>query len=146
MVSGAGIAVRSPAIATTAAAAAPATATAGAGFGFVNANAAAHPFDVLEVVDGGGLLGVAAHLHEGETALATGVAIQGQAALAHASVGSEQLLQILHFGIEGEVADINGHELLVNGETDSSKALKKVAGLEEKSVGKRRAGEEPAEE
>jgi hypothetical protein len=35
---------------------------------------------------------------------------------------------------------------MVNGETDSSKALKKVAGLEEKSVGKRRAGEKPAEE
>jgi hypothetical protein len=34
----------------------------------------------------------------------------------------------------------------MNCETDSSKALKKVAGLVEKSLGERRFGEKPAEE
>jgi hypothetical protein len=102
------------ATATTAAkvTAAAATATAAtAGFGFVNADGPTHPLHVLEIFDGFGFLSGIGHLNKSETALAAGVAVEGEAALAHLAVLTEQVLDIFRFCIEGKIADVNGHEL-----------------------------------
>jgi len=91
------------------AAAAAATTTALTGGGLVDADHATHPLHVLEVVDGFLLIGVVGHLHEGEAALATGLPVEGQAALGDFAVLAEEIEQILLFGLEREVAYVNGH-------------------------------------
>jgi hypothetical protein len=95
--------------ATTAAAAAAATAA--AGLSFVDADGATHPLNILEIFNCLGLFGLVGHFDKGETALAAGVAVEGEAALAHLSVLAEQMLDIFRFRIEGKIADVNGHEL-----------------------------------
>jgi len=98
--------------ATTTAAAATATATAtAAGLSFVDADGATHPLNILEIFNCLGLFGLVGHFDKGETALAAGVAVEGEAALAHLSVLAEQMLDIFRFRIEGKIADVNGHEL-----------------------------------
>jgi hypothetical protein len=95
--------------ATTATAAAAATAA--AGLSFVDADGATHPLNILEIFNCLGLFGLVGHFDKGETALAAGVAVEGEAALAHLSVLAEQMLDIFRFRIEGKIADVNGHEL-----------------------------------
>jgi len=97
-------------VAATAAATA-ATATAAAGLSFVDADGATHPLNVLEIFNCLGLFGLVGHFDKGETALAASVAVEGEAALAHLSVLTEQMLDIFRFRIEGKIADVNGHEL-----------------------------------
>jgi hypothetical protein len=99
------------AAATAAAKVTAAAATATAGFGFINADGATHPLHVLEIFDGFGFLSGIGHLNKSETALAAGVAVEGEAALAHLAVLTEQVLDIFRFCIEGKIADVNGHEL-----------------------------------
>jgi len=100
---------------TAAAVAAPAaaatTATAFTGCGFVDADHAAHPFDILEVVDGFLLGGIVGELHEGKATLTAGFPVKGEAALADFAVLAEMIKQVLAFGLEREVADVNGHSL-----------------------------------
>ena len=92
--------------------AAPTTATAtGAGFSHVDPDHSAHPLHVLEIVDGLLLVSSVSHLNESEPTLTAGIAIERQAALANRAVLGEQALKVLHFGIEGEVAHVNGHEM-----------------------------------
>ena len=67
--------------------------------------------DVLEIVDGLLLGFVVDELNEGETALAARFAVEGKAALADFAVLAEEIKQILAFGLEREVADVNGHSL-----------------------------------
>jgi hypothetical protein len=96
-------------VAATAATTAAATAT--AGLSFVDADGATHPLNILEIFNCLGLFGLVGHFDKGETALAAGVAVEGEAALAHLSVLAEQMLDIFRFRIEGKIADVNGHEL-----------------------------------
>jgi hypothetical protein len=106
-----------PAAAATAATAtavtttATATATSFAGRGLVDPDHPAHPLHVLEVVDGLLFGGVIGEFNEGEAALATGFPIEGQAALTDLAVLAEEIKQILAFGLEREIADVNGHSL-----------------------------------
>jgi hypothetical protein len=55
------------------------------------------------------------------------------------------MLEIFHFGIEGKITDVNGHETKRYGQ-DSLKVLEKVAGRWEKSFGGRRSGSKPLKE
>jgi hypothetical protein len=87
------------------------TTVGGTGFGFVDADAAAHPLDVLQIINGFGFVGGVGQINEGETALATGFTVERQGAFAHLSILLEEGLKVLHFGIEGEVANENGHEM-----------------------------------
>ena len=99
----------SPATATARATAATAAAT-GAGLSLVDADAASHPLHILEVVNGLGLVGVVHHLNESEAPLAASVAIQGKGALAKLAVLSKKIFNVFHFGVEGKISDVNGHE------------------------------------
>jgi hypothetical protein len=87
------------------------TATATTGFGFVNADHATHPLHILEIVNRFGFIGSVGELDEGKTPLATGFAIQRQAALTNLAVLAEQILDIIHLAVEGKIADVNSHEL-----------------------------------
>jgi len=84
----------------------------------VDADHATHPLHVLEVVNGLLLVGFVGHLDEGETALTAGFTVEGKAALGHFAVLAEEVKQILLFGLEREVADVNGHSLMRNLKTD----------------------------
>jgi hypothetical protein len=94
--------------AATVAAAATATTT---GFGFVNADHATHPLHILEIVNRFGFIGCGSELNESKTPLATGFAIQRQAALTNFAVLAEQIFDIFHLAVEGKIADVNSHEL-----------------------------------
>jgi hypothetical protein len=96
---------------TTVAAAAATTATATTGFGFVNADHATHPLHILEIVNRFGFIGCGSELNESKTPLATGFAIQWQAALTNFAVLAEQIFDIFHLAVEGKIADVNSHEL-----------------------------------
>jgi len=98
---------------------AAAATTALTGGGFVDADHATHPLDVLEIVDGFLLVSVGRHLHEGETTLAAGFPVEREAALGHLAVLAEQIQQILLFGLEREVAYVNGHSFNGTLKTDS---------------------------
>ena len=63
----------------------------------------------MEVVDGFLLIGVVAHLDKSEAALTAGFPVEGQAALLDLAVLAEEVEQILLFGLEREVAYVNGH-------------------------------------
>ncbi len=96
------------------------TATAAfAGRGFINANHAAHPFDVLKIVDGFLLGFIIDQLYKSEPAFASGIPIEGQAALLDFAVLAEKIKQVLPFGLEREIADVDGHSIKKPG-TDSS--------------------------
>ena len=95
------------------------TATAFTGGGLVDPDHPAHPLHVLEVIDGllfGGIIG---QFDEGETALATGFTVEGKAALPDLAVLAEEIEKVLAFGLEREVADVDGHSMKKAG-TDSS--------------------------
>jgi len=94
---------------TTAAAAA--TATTFTGGGLVDADHATHPFDVLEVIDGFLLGGIVGEFNEGEATFTAGFAVEGEAALANFAVLAEKIKQVFAFGLEREVADVDGHSL-----------------------------------
>jgi hypothetical protein len=94
---------------TTATAIAATTTTGAAGFGFVDAQGAAHQLGALEGVDGAGLTVLISHLHEGEAALAAGVALEGKETVADLTKGCEQLGNVLLFRAEGEVSYKNAH-------------------------------------
>ena len=103
-------AVAAPTGATIAAAIATTTAATGAaGFGFVDTQRAAHQLGALEGVDGAGLAVFISQLHEGEAALAAGVALEGQEAVGHLAERCEQLGHVLLFRAEGEVSYKNAH-------------------------------------
>ena len=104
-------AVAAPTGATIAAAAVATTtaATGAAGFGFVDAQRTAHQLGALEGVDGAGLTVFISQLHEGEAALAAGVALEGQEAVGHLAERCEQLGHVLLFRAEGEVSYKNAH-------------------------------------
>lgn len=91
--------------ATTVAAAATAT----TGLSLVDADHAVHPFDVLEIVDGFLFFGIIGQFDKGETALPAGFPIERQAALANFPVLTEEVTEILLFGIEREVAYVDCH-------------------------------------
>jgi hypothetical protein len=93
------------ATATTVAAAATATTR----LSFVDADHAVHPFDVLEIVDGFLFFGIIGQFDKGETALPAGFPIERQAALANFPVLTEEVTEILLFGIEREVAYVDCH-------------------------------------
>lgn len=94
------------AAATTAIAAATAAATR---LSFVDADHAIHPFDVLEIVDGFLFFGIIGQFDKGKTALPAGFPIERQAALANFPVLTEEVTEILLFGIEREVAYVDCH-------------------------------------
>jgi hypothetical protein len=91
---------------TTAIAAATAAATR---LSFVDADHAIHPFDVLEIVDGFLFFGIIGQFDKGKTALPAGFPIERQAALANFPVLTEEVTEILLFGIEREVAYVDCH-------------------------------------
>ncbi len=91
---------------TTTAAAAAATLTGG---GLVDADHAAHPLHILEVVDGLLLGGVIGEFNEGESAFAAGFPVEGETALTDFAVLAEEIEKVLAFGLEREVADVDGH-------------------------------------
>jgi|GEM_PF-2744411 hypothetical protein len=96
------------------------TATAAfAGRGFINANHAAHPFDVLKIVDGFLLGFIIDQLNKSEPAFASGIPVEGQAALLDFAVLAEKIKQVLPFSLEREIADVDGHSIKKPG-TDSS--------------------------
>jgi hypothetical protein len=111
------------ATATSVAATATATITtataAFAGRGFINANHAAHPFDVLKIVDGFLLGFIIDQLNKSEPAFASGIPVEGQAALLDFAVLAEKIKQVLPFSLEREIADVDGHSIKKPG-TDSS--------------------------
>jgi hypothetical protein len=88
-----------------------AAASGGAGFGLVDADAASHPLHILEVINGLGFVPGISQINESKTTLATCFAVKRQAALTHLTVLGEEVLKVLYFGIEGEVAYENSHEL-----------------------------------
>jgi hypothetical protein len=98
-----------PGAAITTAIATTTAATGAAGFGFVDTQRAAHQLGALEGVDGAGLTVFISQLHEGEAALAAGVALEGQEAVGHLAEGCEQLGHVLLFRAEGEVSYKNAH-------------------------------------
>jgi hypothetical protein len=101
------------AAAATAAVAATATAaaaTAATGFSLVDPDHATHPLDILKLIDGLGFLGITGKLNKSETALATRVPIEGQAALLQLPILGKQALEVFHFGIEGKITHVNCHE------------------------------------
>jgi hypothetical protein len=99
------------AAAVTTTAAAATTTTTFTGGGLVDADHATHPFDVLEVIDGFLLGGIVGELHEGKAAFTAGFAVEGEAALANFAVLAEKIKQVFAFGLEREVADVDGHSL-----------------------------------
>jgi hypothetical protein len=107
-----------PAVATATATITTATA-AFAGRGFINANHAAHPFDVLKIVDGFLLGFIIDQLNKSEPAFASGIPVEGQAALLDFAVLAEKIKQVLPFSLEREIADVDGHSIKKPG-TDSS--------------------------
>ena len=80
------------------------------GLGFVHADVAAHPFDVLQVIDGFLLIGFAGHVDKPKAALAPGFAIQRQAALFDRSIFSKKAVEIFLFAIPREIADVDGQK------------------------------------
>ena len=94
------------AVATTTTAAAAAALTGG---GLVDADHAAHPLHILEVVDGLLLGGVIGEFDEGESAFAAGFPVEGETALTDFAVLAEEIEKVLAFGLEREVADVDGH-------------------------------------
>ena len=114
-------------------AATTATARAGTRFRFVDADAAAHPLHVLEVVNGLGFVTGTSQINESKPTLAARFPIKRQTAFAHLTVLGEEVLKVLNFGIEGEVAHENSHELNSERIDDSLNALKKVADLVKKA-------------
>jgi len=96
------------AVAATAATVAAATAAA-TGLSFVDADHAIHPFDVLEIVDGFLFFCIIGQFDKGEPALPAGFPIERQAALANFPVLTEEVTEILLFGIEREVAYVDCH-------------------------------------
>jgi hypothetical protein len=111
-------AVAATANVTTAATAATTTTAALTGGGLVDPDHPAHPLHILEIVDGFLFGGVIGQFNEGETALAPGFPIEGQAALTYLPVLAEEIKQVLAFGLEREITDVNGHSLKKSG-TDS---------------------------
>jgi hypothetical protein len=100
--------------AATAAIASPAatsTATTLTGRGLVDADHPAHPLHILEIVDGFLFGGIIGQFNEGETAFAPGFPIEGQAALTHLPVLAEEIKEVLAFGLEREITDVNGHSI-----------------------------------
>jgi hypothetical protein len=110
---------KSPAVATTAAVAAstssPITAastatTASFARGcLVHPDHAAHPLHILEVIDRLLLGGVIVEFNKGKTSFPTGVAIEGESALANLPVLGEKIEEIFTFGLERKITDVNGH-------------------------------------
>ena len=80
------------------------------GLGFVHADVAAHPLDVLQIINGLLLIGFAGHIDKAKAALASGLAIQRQAALFDRSIFSEKAVEIFLFAIPGEIADVDGQK------------------------------------
>ena len=80
------------------------------GLGFVDADIAAHPLDVLKIINGLLLLCVAGHVDETKAALASGLAIQRQAALLYCSIFGEKAMEIFLFAIPRQIADVNGQK------------------------------------
>ena len=75
-----------------------------------NRDVAAHPLNVLEIVDGRSLVCLIDKVNETEATLAAGVPIEGQGALAHLSVLTEQVDEIFPFCVPGQVSDENGQK------------------------------------
>jgi hypothetical protein len=97
------------ATAATAAVAATTTAAATAWLGLVDAKGAAHQLGPLQALDGPVLGVTVRHLDEGETALATGVALQGKGAVHDLAKGGEELTHVFLLGAEGKIANKNTH-------------------------------------
>ena len=112
-IAAAAAAISAAATIATAAAIAPtptaATTTTFTGSGFVDTNHAPHPFDVLKVVNGLLFGRIVGQLDKGEAPLATGFPVKGQAALAHLSVLAEEIKQVLTFGLERKIANVDSH-------------------------------------
>jgi len=107
------------AVAATAAATITTATATFAGRGFIDANHAAHPFDVLKIVDGFLLGFIIDQLNKSEPAFASGIPVEGQAALLDFAVLAEKIKQVLTFSLEREIADVDGHSIKKPG-TDSS--------------------------
>ena len=80
------------------------------GLGFVHADVAAHPLDVLEVINGLLLVGFAGHVDKAKAALASGLAIQRQAAFLDRAIFGEKAMEIFLFAIPRQIADVNGQK------------------------------------
>ena len=76
-----------------------------AGFGLANGDGATHPLNILQVVDCRLLVGFAAEVHKSETTLAARLPVEGQGALAHFAVLTEQMNEILPLSVPGEISD-----------------------------------------
>ena len=65
--------------------------------------------NLLKVVDGFLFVFVVDHLDKREAALASGLSIQGQAAVLDFAVFTEKIEQMLLLRLEREIADVDGH-------------------------------------
>jgi len=68
-------------------------------------------YDVLKVVNGLLLGGIVGEFDEGEAALTAGLTVEGKAALTDLPVLAEEIEKVLAFGLEREVADVDGHSM-----------------------------------
>jgi len=99
------------AITTTAALSTTTTAaTTAAGFGFVDAKGAPHQLGSLQSFDGPRFHLVIRHLHKGETALTTGVPLQGEGTIHNITKAGEKFNDVLLLCAEGKIANKDAHE------------------------------------
>ena len=80
------------------------------GLGFVDADIAAHPLDVLKIINGLLLVCFAGHVDKAKAALASGLAIQRQAAFLDRAIFGEKAMEIFLFAIPRQIADVNGQK------------------------------------
>ena len=78
--------------------------------GFVDADVAAHPLNVLEIINGLLLVCFAGHVDKAKAALASGLAIQRQAAFLDRAIFGEKAMEIFLFAIPRQIADVNGQK------------------------------------
>ena len=85
----------------------PVTRTSTPRFRLSYGNIATHPFDILKIVNGFGLVSRLAEINEGETSLTTRFPVQGHGAFGDVSVLAEQMLEVLSLSVPGEISDEN---------------------------------------
>jgi hypothetical protein len=70
-----------------------------------------HPFDILKIVDGGLFFSRVAKVNEGESALTTGLTVEGHRALADFTVLAEQVNEVFSLCVPGEITNENRQKI-----------------------------------
>lgn len=76
-------------------------------FCLTNGDAATHPFNVLQIVDGGFFIRSTGEVDKGKATLAAGFPIQRQRTLADLAVLAEQMNEVFSLSVPGEIANEN---------------------------------------